>query len=147
MWRHDITAELSIFSTSLILTFLHTVINSFLVPVHSTGNLIYTCTGHIRFSHTITLTSLITSLRPHLGGIWRGRNPQAWSHLICSCSSDWFEMMSLPMSQPLLLVELRVPPDVFRLWLAYRWCRRPRWGLKVMFMWKVFRPLALSDPI
>lgn len=97
VWQGDVTAELSIFSTSLILTFLHTVFNSFLLPVHSTGNLIYTCTGHIRFSHTITLTSLITSLRPHLGGIaWRGRNPQAWSHLICSRSSDWFEMMSRP---------------------------------------------------
>ena len=67
MWQCDVTDKLSIFPTSLILTFLRTVINSFLVPVHSTGNLIYTCAGHIRFSHTITLTSLITSLRPHLG--------------------------------------------------------------------------------
>lgn len=71
---------------TVIRTFHHTDINSFSLPVHAAGNLIYTCKGHIRFSDPITL-----SPRPHLEVsldlIW---------YLQGSHSSDWLEMISLP---------------------------------------------------
>lgn len=60
------TAKRPVFST-VVLTFLHTVINCVLLSICSAGNLIYTCKGYIRSCHTITLTSLITTPRPHLG--------------------------------------------------------------------------------